>query len=112
MFREVNIKKDNPNADYAMYLLDEEIKYSKAIGNRVILVIHGYGSHGQGGVIKQTIKEYLPELKKKGKIVDFVLGENWGDTNEVKQKICLISPELLINSNVRNINSGVSVVMI
>ena len=50
--RVVNIKKDNPNADYALFLIDEEIRYSKATGNRVILIIHGYGSHGQGGVIK------------------------------------------------------------
>ena len=112
MFREVNIKIDNPNADYAMYLLDEEIKYSKAIGNRVILVIHGYGSHGRGGIIKQSIKEYLPDLKRRGVITDFVFGENWGDTNEIKKTICRISPELIINSNVRNINSGVSVVLV
>lgn len=112
MFREVNIKKDNPNADYAMYLLDEEIKYSKATGNRVILVIHGYGSHGQGGIIKQTIKEYLPNLKRKGIISEFVFGENWGNLNEAKKLICEVSPELIINSNVRNINSGVSVILI
>ena len=41
MIRVVNIKEGNPNRDYAMYLLDMEIKYSKAVGSRVIVVIHG-----------------------------------------------------------------------
>jgi len=112
MFRTVNIKEDNPNVDYAMFLLDDEIRYSKGVGNRVILVIHGHGSHGQGGLIRQEIRRYLPELKKKGVITDYVFGDNWGDLNESKKRICEIAPELIINSNVRNINAGVSVVLI
>lgn len=112
MFRKVNIKENNPNVDYAMYLLDEEIKYSKGVGNRVIIVIHGHGSHGQGGLIRREIRNYLPQLKKKGVITDYVFGDNWGDLNESKKHICEVAPELIINANVRNINSGVSVVLI
>lgn len=74
--RVVNIKRDNPNVDYALFLIDEEIKYSRAVGNRVIVIIHGYGSHGQGGAIRQGVKEYLPKLKKSGTIITYVFGEN------------------------------------
>lgn len=112
MYRIINIKEDNPNSDYALFLLDQEINYSRAIGNRVVIVIHGYGSHGQGGIIKDAIKKYLPILKKKHIISDYVFGENWGEQNPARQEICAVSPELSINSNVRNINSGVSVVLI
>lgn len=112
MTRVVNIKEDNPNSDYAMYLLDEEIKYSKATGNRVIIVIHGYGSHGVGGVIKMAIKEYLPRLKKNKVIVDYVFGENWGDTNETKNLICRISPDVIVNEHLLSPNSGISVILV
>lgn len=112
MIRVVNIKENNPNADYAMYLLDEEIKYSRAVGNRVIVVIHGYGSHGKGGVIKSALKEYLPKLKHDKLIVDYVFGENWGDLNETKIKICKICPEAILHENLMGINSGVSVVLL
>lgn len=112
MIRVVNIKIDNPNADYAMYLLDEEIKYSRAVGNRVIVVIHGYGSHGRGGVIKEKIKEYLPQLKKHKKIVDYVFGENWGEINETRQYICKICPEAILNEHLTTPNAGISVVLI
>ena len=60
MLRVINVKKDFPTVDYALYLIDQEIKYSKAIGNIAIVVIHGYGSKGKGGVIKDAIKKYLP----------------------------------------------------
>lgn len=112
MIRTINIKEDNPNSDYAMYLLDEEIKYSKAVGNRVIIIIHGYGSHGCGGVIKQKLKEYLPILKKNKIIEDFVFGENWGELNPTKQLICKVCPEAILNENLSGINSGVSVVLL
>ncbi|MCI5497411.1 MAG: Smr/MutS family protein [Firmicutes bacterium] len=110
--RVINIKQDNPNADYALYLIDQEIKYSQAIGNRVIVVIHGYGSHGMGGVIKNEVKKYLPHLKKEKIISDFVFGENWGDLNPTKQLIEKIDPETILNQNLFQINSGVSVILL
>ena len=58
------------------------------------------------------MKGYLPELKKKKIIQDFVLGENWGDTNLTKVRICEICPELILNENLQGLNSGVSVVLI
>lgn len=112
MIRVVNIKEDNPNTDYALFLLDEEIRYSRAIGNRVIVVIHGYGSHGQGGLIKDALKQYFPELKKKQYIKDFVYGENWGEFNETRKLICSICPEAILHENLQGLNSGVSVVLL
>lgn len=112
MLRMINIKKDNPNIDYALFLIDEEIKYSRAVGNRIIVIIHGYGSHGTGGVIKQAVKEYLPNLKRNRKIVDYVFGEMWADTNPVKIKMCTICPELILHENLKSLNSGVSIIMI
>ena len=110
--RVVNLKKDNQNADYALFLIDEEIRYSKATGNRVILIIHGYGSHGQGGVIKNEVKKYLPKLKKANVIEDYVFGENWGNLNPTKSLIESIEPETILNQNLSQINSGVSVILI
>ncbi|MBE5738467.1 MAG: hypothetical protein E7354_01890 [Clostridiales bacterium] len=112
MIRVVNIKEDNPNADYAMYLLDQEIKYSKAVGNRVIVAIHGYGSHGKGGVIREKIREYLPQLKKHKVIMDYVFGENWGEFNETRQLICKVCPEAILNEHLTSPNTGISVVLL
>ena len=112
MIRVVNIKEDNPNTDYALFLIDEEIKYSRAIGNKVIVVIHGYGSHGQGGAIKDEVKKYLPELKRKKVITEYVLGEMWCDTNPIQRKMCEICPELILHENLHSLNSGVSVIML
>ena len=105
----LSLVKDNPNTDYALYLIDQEINYSRAVGNHVIVVIHGYGSHGAGGLIKNAVKEYLPRLKKNRIIREYVFGENWGDLNESKQLITSICPEVILHENLQGLNSGVSV---
>jgi len=112
MIKVVNIKKDFPNTDYALFLIDQEIKYCRAVGFRALVIIHGYGSHGQGGAIKEAVKHYLPELKKKRIIADYVFGERWGDFNPSKQNMCKICPELILQENLQSLNSGVSVVLI
>lgn len=112
MARVINVKNNFPTVDYALYLIDQEIKYSKATGNKSIVVIHGYGSSGKGGVIKEEIKKYLPELKKKKIIVDHVHGENWGDSNPSKLKICELCPDLILQENLQSLNSGVTVILV
>ncbi len=112
MIRVINIKKDFPNTDYAMFLIDQEIKYCKAVGSKAFVIIHGYGSHGRGGAIKEAVKLYLPELKKKKVIKDYVFGENWGDINPSKINMCKICPELILHENLQVLNPGVSIVLI
>ena len=106
----INIKEHMPNSDYAIHLLDEAIHDNKLMDEKVIIVVHGYGSHGVGGVIKSSVMQHFQKLRKEGKIIDFVQGEHWGDSNELKNQLCVLYPELILSSQLYNQNSGVTVV--
>ena len=112
MYKLVNIKEGMPNTDYAIFLLEKEIEFAKKEGTKVIVFVHGYGSKGYGGLIKKEVELKLVELKRKKKIKTFVLGEHWTQTSEDVKLICEASPELIISDQVRNINSGVSIVLV
>lgn len=112
MYKLVNIKEGMPNSDYAIYLLEKEIEFAKKEGTRVIVFVHGYGSKGYGGVIKSEVDIALSNLKRNKKIVTYVSGDKWTETNIDVKLICSISPELTISSQVRNINSGVTIVLV
>lgn len=112
MIKVVNIKEHNPNNEYAVYLLDSEINDAKHTDINVLIVVHGYGSHGVGGLIKSSTMQYLKNARKQGVIVDFVPGELWCDTNDVKVQMCRLYPELILNNNLSFLNSGVSVVWV
>ena len=51
-----------PLADVAVAMLDAEIRYYIKTRERVLKVIHGYGSHGMGGEIKKLVHLYLKDL--------------------------------------------------
>ncbi len=112
MINIVNIKDANPNVGYAMYLLEQAISDTKKLGFKVLVVIHGYGSHGIGGDIKKSAMQLLKKFKKEGTIRTFVKGEEWGDTNKDKQLINAECPETIVNSQIGNLNSGVTVVLV
>ena len=112
MYKLVSIKEGFPDSDYAIFLMEKVIEYAKKEGVYVLVFIHGYGSHGLGGVIKRRVKSTLNALKKSKKIATFVLGENWSSINEDVREICKYAPELAISNQVSNINSGVSIVLV
>lgn len=112
MIKLINVKKDNTSPDYAVHLVDEAIKECKAVNIDVIIVIHGYGSSGVGGVIKQNVVQFLAEQKKFKKIKDFVLGENFSDLHDTVKQMQHKYPSLILNKQLQSYNSGVTVVWV
>lgn len=112
MIEVINIKSNYPPADVAVFDMGVAINDAKRKGVKALIVVHGYGSHGMGGLIKKMAVDYLSTARKKGEITLFVKGENWSDLNPDKIKACEICPELILNPQLNNMNSGVSVVIL
>lgn len=112
MIKTINIKANNPNNEYAVFVLDGEIHDAHMTDTDVLVVIHGYGSHGVGGLIKTSTVQYLKNARKQGLIIDFVKGEQWCDSNTTKVEMCKKYPNLILNENLYMLNSGVTVVWV
>lgn len=110
--RVVNIKENNPNFEYAVFLLDVAIREAIACEEKGIIIIHGYGSHGQGGDIKRSAIRHLARCKQNGIIKDFVRGEEWAENNPVVKNAIKFCPELVLQQNLYQLNSGVTVVLL
>lgn len=112
MISVINAKKDFPYPDYAVFLVEREIELSEKLGVDALIVIHGYGSHGKGGVIKKELHLKLKEFVKNKTIVSFFKGEQWGEHNEEVTALKKQEPELILHPLLNNLNSGVTVVWI
>lgn len=112
LVKELNIKQDMPPADVAVALMEIEIEALTNTEYGAIKVIHGYGSHGKGGDIKKLARERLAVLKKEGKIKDFVAGEQWGE--KIKEKLNIVEnfPDLILSTDLKNYNSGITLVFV
>ena len=55
----VNLEAGWPTVDVAMRRLTDALITHRRVGGRALVVIHGYGSTGQGGRIKQALSAAL-----------------------------------------------------
>jgi RNA polymerase subunit RPABC4/transcription elongation factor Spt4 len=67
----VNLEKGKPLAHDALEKLENEIRKNISLGVKALKVIHGYGSSGQGGVIREKVIKRLNTKKQNGHIKHF-----------------------------------------
>ncbi len=109
MINIVNIKKDFPDCEYAIFLAEKEIEFSLKEGSEILILIHGYGSNGVGGTIKKELHAKLRELVLKKKIKAFIPGEEFTMLKDDVAKICEKYPNL-ITDQLLNLNPGVTII--
>lgn len=108
----IDVKSDNQTCLMAVAQLEIEIDSCKLGGFSVLKVIHGYGSHGVGGAIKKDIHARLKQMKSQKQIKDFIPCEKWTPNNPKRLNAVKSCDELLADSDLRMLNSGVTIVLI
>lgn len=73
---ELNIKQDGPYVDEALDRLTEYLRKSLDLGVKAIVLIHGYGSSGQGGRIKWAIHDALDNNRYSDRVTEYHFGED------------------------------------
>ena len=73
---ELNIKQDGPYVDEALDRLTEYLRKSLEVGIKAIVLIHGYGSSGEGGRIKWAIHDALENNRYSDRVDEYYFGED------------------------------------
>ena len=110
--RTINLKEDLPTVEEARKQLINELILAKRQGVSALKLIHGYGSSGVGGKIKDGIRRSLALRKKEGKIKSYVSGEEWDIFEERSRDILEQCPELSGDSDLNRHNSGITIVLL
>ena len=109
---EIDIKSNNQTCLMAVAQLEIEIDACKLGGFKALKVIHGYGSHGVGGAIKKEIHARLKQMKAQKLIFDYISCEQWTHSNPKRSTAIKQCDELLADSDLMMLNSGVTIVLI
>ena len=72
----INLKKGLPPVYEALQKMKHEISKARSRGFRIVRLIHGYGSTGTGGKIKQAVREELAGMQHRGDVKSFVVGDD------------------------------------
>ncbi len=107
-----NLETGMPTATEALLRLEFELRRARSHHAVALKVIHGYGSHGVGGVLREVIQDELRRCVRNGSIRAFVPGEDWRISNEVAWEIQKQAPELKRDRDLGRGNKGISVVLL
>jgi hypothetical protein len=73
----VNLEAGWPTVDVAMRRFSDALITHRRVGGRALVVIHGYGSSGQGGKIKQALMGALASPAIAAQVRDYAGGTQW-----------------------------------
>jgi hypothetical protein len=108
----LNIKSDMPTVDEARRRLLAELRRAKAKGVKAMKLIHGYGSTGVGGKLRDALRSSLSRRRKEGLIQSWVAGEKWDPFEPAAREMLDACPELARDSDVGQGNPGVTIILI
>lgn len=106
----INIKNGNPPADVAADRIETVLNNAREGGTSVLIVIHGYGSGGQGGSIREAVRARLKSLLAARRAKAVIFGERFGPANPEAIRLASEHQTLLAPHVFGANNEGVTIV--
>ncbi len=69
--------REGYSVESAIATVEIEVEFLQKEGGGILKVLHGYGSHGRGGVICIELRKNLMAWKRRGFIKDYFTGDKW-----------------------------------
>ena len=107
----INIEQGHPTVAQAMTRLQNGIYRARATGQPLAKIIHGYGSSGTGGAIKQALGLELRKYIARGMIKAYCPGEDFGPFSSSGREISSKHPAASRDRDWGVQNDGITVVM-
>ena len=112
MIHELNIEIGRPDVIQALRQLEFYIANTRVKGDKVIKIIHGYGSSGRGGKIRSATRKLLKQYKEDGRITLLIKGENFSIFDPSTRYLIERFPETANDPDLDNANSGITYIML
>lgn len=106
----INIEFGYPTCDQALIALKNAVLTERRLGTKNIKIIHGYGSNGTGGKIKQAVSQELRRYVQNGTIRMYCHGERFDSNHEEGIRISTRYPAVKGDSDWNRDNNGITVI--
>ena len=110
--REVNLERGLPPVAQALDRLDKEIALAALLGIRVLTLIHGYGSSGEGGANKTAVLRRLEFLRHTGRVREVVPGEGFENRSGRGRQLLRRFPFLSAHRDLNRANPGITLIVL
>lgn len=107
----INLKEGLPRTDAALLRLSQALRMASANRRPAIKLIHGYGSSGTGGAIRDAVRRELSARLRAGQITAFLPGEEFHPGSAKTQSLLPRYPSLRQDSDFGRQNDGITIVL-
>jgi hypothetical protein len=108
--RTINLKTGSPTVDEARRRLLAEMDAARKANVRLVKVIHGWGSSGEGGSIGPAIRKSLRLRVKEGKARLVVAGERFSSDTLEGRELAQRHPAVRSDPDFNRANPGITIV--
>ena len=110
--RLINLERGLPTVEQALRRLDTELESCRLQGYRILTLIHGYGSSGKGGAIRDAVRRQLRYYQHQGMVNTIVAGEEFSSRSGPGRHILRRFPVLDRHADLNRANPGVTLVVL
>ncbi len=107
----VNLEEGRPTLERARLRLHHELHVAQRGGCAAVKLIHGYGSSGVGGILRDGIQATLRQAVAEGRVAAFIAGEDWRISDATTWSLLKRFPEWKQDHDLNRRNKGISVVV-
>jgi hypothetical protein len=112
MLRLINLKENGYSTEQAIAVAEIEIENAKREGLVAIKFLHGYGSHGKGGVIMRELRRSLFAWKRTGLVLNYFGGDKWNLFDPNTKRILMKDKNIYNDPDIDKSNPGITIVEI
>jgi hypothetical protein len=111
-YKSINLKRNMPAVEEALARLERELIQARLERRRVLTLIHGYGSTGAGGVIREEVRARLHYLQYQGHIKEIVCGEDFNSRSGPGRNLLRRFPALRRHRDLNRRNPGITLAVL
>ena len=108
----INLEEGRPTVNVGLLRLDRALTAARAEGVPVLKLIHGYGSSGVGGRLREEVWKALDRFKRNGFISDFIPGEDFRLSNEASWALVKRDKAIKEDRDFGRANRGITIVVL
>ena len=110
--RTVNLEEGHPTVNVGLLRLDRALAAARAEGVPLLKLIHGYGSSGVGGRLREEVWQALDRLQRNGVISAFIPGEDFRLSNEAAWELVKRDKAIKQDRDFGRANRGITIVVL
>ena len=107
-----NLEEGYPTVNQGLLRMEKALNQARAQGVTLLKLIHGYGSTGTGGRLREEAQKVLARQQRGGTIKAFIPGENFRTSDEITWELLKKWPELKQDRDLSRNNKGITLVVL